>query len=309
MVAFFYMGILLVPQICVVPDGLHEYFQHRVQMGYEYEKHEEEDGEYPDRHDLQPGNGHVGEESRYHEREDDEDDGGNESPDVDEQEGEIEVEGDIEIMERHTDRETQGLECLLLFEDDEEACIGEEDIHKKGEPEIDGHEYRNAHKIVFPEYPEEKEIEGYDREEFEYSKGIAELENREEIHESAGNPISETPLRIGGFKGSVLPLGDEGYESSFRNRRYEYIEDDPDRERSDDLPKIGGMDPLYDEREKLVLEFEYVNVRKGDLVEDDTTQVDSGEQGGEEIEFLYEGGAHNQIPGRTHDGFTQCVFL
>lgn len=153
MVAFFRMGMLLVFQVCVVPYGLHEYLQYRIQMGYEYEKHEEEDGEYPDRHDLQPGDGDIGEESRYHEREDDKDDGGYEGPDIDEQEGEIEMESDIEVMESHADRKTQGLERLLLFEDDKEPRIGKEDVHKECKTEVDGHSDGYDHEIVFSEHP------------------------------------------------------------------------------------------------------------------------------------------------------------
>ena len=52
MMTFFYVRVLFVFQIGIIPDRFHEYLQHRVQMRYEYEKYKKEERKYPYRYDL-----------------------------------------------------------------------------------------------------------------------------------------------------------------------------------------------------------------------------------------------------------------
>lgn len=209
MVTFFHMEMFFIFQICVVPDGFYEYLQDRVQVGYEDQKGDKEDGKHPDRYDLQYGNSDIGKESGYHKRENDENDGRDESPDVDQKEGKIEMEGNTEVIDRHIDREAQCLERLLMLEYDKEPSIGKEDIHEKRETEIDSHDYAYDYEIVFSEYPKEENIESDDRKELEDGKGIIEFKNREKTHESTRNPIPHTPFGVGRLERTVLPFGDK----------------------------------------------------------------------------------------------------
>lgn len=176
------------------------------------------------------------------------------------------MEGDAQVADGHPDGETEGFQCFLVFKDDKEPCVRKEDIDQKGKTEVDAHKYRDTRKIVLSEYSQEKEVESDDREEFEKGEGIGELENRKKVHKSAGNPVPEPSSRTREFKILFLFLGDEGYEASFCNRGQEDIEDDSDRQSSNDLPKIGSMYRFYNEGKKLILEVKNIDIRKGELV-------------------------------------------
>lgn len=218
------------------------------------------------------------------------------------------MKGDIEIVECHTNRETQCLEGFLVLEYDEEPSIREEDIHEKRKPEVDGYEDADTRKIVPSKYSQEKEIEGDDREELEDRERIGELENRQEIQESSGDSVLYSPLCVGMIEISFLSFGDEGDESSFCDGSEENIEDNPHSKSSENLPEIGSMHPLDDESEEFIFELEDVDIRERDLVEYDTTEPDGREKGREEIKFLEKGGGHDEFPSRTYDRFSEDVF-
>lgn len=107
MITILYNKMFLILQIRIVPDGFHEYLQHRVQMGYEYEKYKKEEGKHSYGYDLQEGDGDVRKETRYHKRKNDENNGGNKCSDIYKEKGEIEVKSYIEITERHPHRKTE----------------------------------------------------------------------------------------------------------------------------------------------------------------------------------------------------------
>lgn len=161
-----------------------------------------------------------------------------------------------------------------MLEYDEEPGIGKEYIHEKGESQIDGHEYADTHEVILSEDTQEEEIESDDREQLEDRERIAEFKNREEIEQSSRYPVSDTSLVIDDILSPLLSACDERDESSFCYRSNHYVEEDADDESCGKLPKIGGMDPLYDDGEELVLELEDIDVGECQLVEDDTTQID-----------------------------------
>ena len=147
-----------------------------------------------------------------------------------------------------------------MFKYDKKPCVRKENVHEKGKTKIDDHEYGDTHEIIFPEYSQEEKIEGNNGEEFEDGERIAELENREKIHKATRDSIPESSLGFTRFKRPVLPLGYEGYEASFCDRSDKEVEDNPDYECSDDLQKVRGMYPLYDESKKLIFELKYIDV-------------------------------------------------
>lgn len=219
------------------------------------------------------------------------------------------MERQVEIRECHMNREAQRFNRFLMFEYNKKSCVRKEDIYYERESEIDTHKHGNTHKVIFPENTKKKEIKSDDREEFEDGERITEFKNREKIHKPLRDSVLYTPLDIGRIESSLLSLGDKRHESSFCNRSYENIEDETDNEYSNNLPKVGSMDPLYDESEELVLQFEYIDVREGDLVEDNTTEPDSREKRGEEIEFLQKRGTHDEFPSRTYDRFPKHMLF
>lgn len=219
------------------------------------------------------------------------------------------MESYLNIMNRHSNRETEGFQGFFVFKDDEKPGIRKEYIDDKRKSEVQGHTYTDAHEIIFSKNTQEKEVKRDDREKFEKCQRVPEFEKREEIQKSTGNPISDTSFVVDYISTSFLPACYERDESSFRDRRQEYMKEDTDNERCDKLPKIRSVHPLNDESKKLILQFEYINIGKGELIEDDTTQIYGRQERGKEIEFLEEGGGHNEFPGWSDDRFSQEMFF
>lgn len=103
------------------------------------------------------------------------------------------------------------------------------------------------------------------------------------------------------------------YECYESNLGYGSDEDIENKHTSNDdeyLPEIGFVNKIDDEGEELVFEMEYVNIWKGDLIEDDESEIDGWEKGRDEVEFFDEGFVCDEFPCREDNLlFEKQVFL
>ncbi len=155
--------------------------------------------------------------------------------------------------------------------------IGKKDIYQKRKSEIECHQNSDAHKVALSKYSQEEYIKSYNREKFEYRKRITQFKNREEIHKSSRDSISESSSSIDSICGFFLSFCYKRDESSFCHWCYEHIKKNPYGKCYENLPEVRCMNPLDDNSKKLIFEFKDIDVRKSELVQDNTTEIDCRE--------------------------------
>jgi len=275
-------------------------------MGDEYKECDKKKCKNTDGNNLEDTDSNIGKEGRNNKGKDHKSKSGEKGSDIDEKKSEVKMKSNVEIMECHIYRETDSLESFFVLKDNKEFRIGKEYIDEKSKDKIYKYANTNREEIILPKDTEKKEIESDDWEELKKRHCIMEFKYREKVkyplRYTISNPVNSFTI--------ICFLFYEWQESYFCYRCDENIEDNCTTKDDEYLYEIRFMNKLNNEGKELVFETEYIDIRKGNLIQDDESEIDGWKEWWKEIEFFDEGFMCDEFPGREDDFlFKEEIFL